>query len=76
MTVTFRSTLPAILRAVFSGWPTNDGTATLSSAAFWLLNAHLPIRIAPTRTSRPATTSRIVEVLDFFCWRRRSGRSS
>ncbi|CAM5385728.1 hypothetical protein SCALM49S_02546 [Streptomyces californicus] len=35
-----------------------------------------PIRIAPMSTRTAATIRRIVEVLLFFCWRRRPARSS
>ncbi len=73
----FRPMLSAMVLAAVCVWPMKFGVLTLSFDVSFPLNAHFPIRIAPTSTRTAATTSRIVEVFDFFfCWRRRSGRSS
>lgn len=73
---TFSSAFSASWVASFCVWLTRLGTVTLLLLTPPPPNIHFPIRIAPTRTSTPATTSKIVEVFDFFCWRRRAGRSS
>ncbi len=70
-----RSLLVSSPLAVCSLSPTRFGTATWLLLALLPSKIHLPIRTAPIRTSTAATTSRIVDVLDFF-WRRRSMRSS